>query len=127
MSSTYRVICASHTPALEILAPDWTSPGDVVYAAFNREAELPEHVGCLLYVGEYSYPLVEVACAGGPDSGCSHLNVEWQDVDALRLVLYGLDAAKNSPLREAARSLARGCWSPDRLALLRPLLLGQDR
>lgn len=125
MSSTYRAICAAHTPPLELTYPEWQSVAEAIYAAYNREGVLGDHARCLLYVGAYSYPLISLACVGGANSDCAHPQPQWAETDTLRMAVLGLDAAEGSPMFAAARSFARGCWTPERLRALRPILLDE--
>ena len=56
MSSTYRVLCLSHDPAI-VAADDYQRP-ETAEAAITEG--IAEHAGCDLVIGRYSYPLVEL-------------------------------------------------------------------
>jgi hypothetical protein len=116
VSSTYRVICASHDPALVLDSPEWTDPDGMVGALRGRRnggVLLAEHRDCTLLGGRYSYPLIAVY---SDDSG------HWIDVELLRLLL----AVHDAPERVDAVLQALGAverWWPRQLVLrLRPHL-----
>lgn len=120
MSSTYRILCLSHDPAIE--AGEHTSP-EAAEAAI-REG-LSEHQHCDLLIGRYSYPLVEVGCPsrlGMPTSGergCNgyHRNTEWIDSGWL-LVLAHARHARALP-EGIDRHNDVSCWTEQRILRLR--------
>lgn len=146
MSSSYRILCLSHDPAIE-LEPEWDGPTgpkgwtEAVTAAAMPEDDdrLAEHVTCDLLIGRYSYPLVEVCCppmkrdvAKEFHSNGWHGNDQWVDLDWLRL-LYAADRhllraaelgdEEDVELAEITQRLRRlGCWTPRRLRRLRQFL-----
>lgn len=120
MSSTYRILCLSHDPAIDV-GGEWHSSEDgriiaPVMAVDPAGAQpVAFHAGCDLVVGRYSYPLVEVCCPAGR----FHSRPEWIDADWLRLLWHARQAPEGSPLRDAAAGSAMACWPPDRLGKLR--------
>jgi hypothetical protein len=118
VSSTYRLLCLNHDPAIE-LDQEWHSgSGTAVADALAAVANPPaEHAGCDLVIGRYSYPLIEVCCPGSTPRR-PHLHVHdprWIDASWLRLLL----AARKVPdLAELCRPVSV-CWGEQRLALLR--------
>ncbi|MER5815462.1 hypothetical protein [Streptomyces californicus] len=125
MSSTYRVLCLSHDPAI-VIDRDFNTPDDAVDGVASLVADHPR---CDLMIGRYSYPLVEVAClsyayrGGGP--GCSHKQGKWVDAEWLRLLALAYDST-DLRVREAARKGRFSCWTPERLHRLRPELGIED-
>lgn len=137
MSSTYRILCLSHNPAIE-LDPEWNAPGEAVAVATDPAAldALAAHTGCDLLVGRFSYPLIEVCCppmnvrgiAGSSHlAGVYHSHEKWIDLDWLRL----LDAARElrdnvdsgiDPFPPVLTKFERSCWTPARLRRLREYL-----
>jgi hypothetical protein len=130
MSSTYRILCLNHDPAIDI-GGEWHSsqdgrsaaaaialdPAGAVDAAGNAITD--GHAGCDLVVGRYSYPLVEVCCPQGRHPGLYHPRPQWVDADWLRLLWHAQQAPEESSLRRAASGSAMACWTPDRLGKLR--------
>lgn len=115
MSSSYRAICLSHTPALVVEEPEWQTM-DVALAGFA--AGVPGHSSCDLLLGRYSYPLVEVCCPRGHGGGIHHHSDRWVDASWLRLMLLaGPEAAKTARVS--------GCWTFDRVDRLRAELLDE--
>jgi hypothetical protein len=135
MSSTYRILCLSHDPAIE-LAPEWSGPtGQSGWAAAIAAAadpasdeRLAEHVACDLLVGRYSYPLIEVACPPtnhrdvrhfhGPGGG-THSVEYWVDADWLRLLTLARESADENMAALLRRHRFVFCWTPTRLNRLR--------
>lgn len=120
VSSTYRIICLSHDPALVVEEPEWQGMPD---ALAGLAAGLPGHPSCELLVGRFSYPLVEVCCPRQHSNGPLHRGFhphsdEWVDASWLRLVLLaGADVA--------GRSRLRPCWTYERAHRLRAELLDE--
>lgn len=124
MSSTYRILCMSHDPAIVVSGEEWNTAAEAVERAGNpgQFADMAEHQSCDLLVGRYSYPLVEVACPPRENSatGCMHLHPQWIEVNWVRLLAASLDA-EAEPLRAAVEELTRRyrCWSRQRIQRLR--------
>lgn len=123
MSSTYRVLCLSHDPGLE-LDPDFGSPHDAIAAAVDGRPGI-EHKGCDLVVGRVSGALTELCC---PPTHGQHSVPIWVEIDWLRLlgVLIQTTNPKPPPVAEALSRLTR-CWTADRLHRLRLQLGFQGR
>ncbi len=107
MSSTYRILCLSHDPAIDT-GIEW-SAGTDNHAASQRAAEtpVPGHESCDLVVGQYSYPLLAVSDSRKP-------HAQWVTIEWLRL-LY---AAQGSVSGRAVEVLSRA-WPHERLKRLR--------
>lgn len=123
MSSTYRILCLSHDPAVAA-GSEWNTAAEAVERASDpgRFGDMAEHVSCDLLVGRYSYPLVEVGCPPREKSatGCMHLHAQWVSVEWTRLLAASLDA-EAGPLRAAVEELTQRCrcWSRQRVERLR--------
>lgn len=125
MSSRYRIICLSHTPALEV-EEGWTSLGDAAEALATGCGSAEPHRVCDVVIGEYSYPLVDLHC---PPGRHGHRWVNSVDVRKLRSTLDRLSRGWwTAEYREARLWCMRNpCWSVDRLTALAPLLLSEER
>jgi hypothetical protein len=131
VSSTYRVLCLAHEPALT-LAPEWSRPEDAEMAVAKPTEDngLAEHADCDLLIGRYSYPLIEVGCpASKKGLPASHYpyhphDTEWMDIAWLRLLWMARDYLANDedPYLRMAVDKAPGCWSAQRLTRLAPEL-----
>ncbi|MYR36378.1 hypothetical protein GTX14_04845 [Streptomyces sp. SID4944] len=117
MSSTYRVLCLSHDPAI-IIDGDWRRAEGAEEAV---AAGVDGHPHCDLIIGRYSYPLVEVGCPPSRDHRakvtCYHNSTAWTESEWLRLL-----AAAYHSSDEAVRTLAAKtsrCWAGERLHRLR--------
>ncbi|WP_405479815.1 hypothetical protein [Streptomyces anulatus] len=125
MSSTYRVLCLSHAPAI-VIDRDFNTPDDAVDGVVSL---VTEHPHCDLMIGRYSSPLIEVAClsyayrGGGP--GCSHKHGKWVESEWLRLLALAYDSM-DPRVAEAAKKGRFSCWTPDRLRRLHPELGIED-
>jgi hypothetical protein len=121
MSSTYRVLCLSHDPAMVAADGDWNRASMAEEAI---AAGVEGHETCDLLIGRYSYPLVEVGCPAtkdGPGSyRCIHGGTQWADVDWLRLLAIAQREPADTDLGRAAEEAGRRCWSPERLRRLGP-------
>lgn len=121
MSSTYRILCISHDPAL--ITGDYDTP-EAAAAAIT--AGVPKHPHCDLLIGRYSYPLVEVGCPPshprrpGQGVGCyPHATTEWVDVAWLRM-LAAVHQSGNEEMRAVTSSpQALRHWPWERLRRLR--------
>jgi hypothetical protein len=125
VSSTYRVLCLSHDPAIIVHDPGFNRPEQAEAAIADGIAE---HAGCDLVIGRYSYPLVELGCpaaAGRPKHlrpdvvTCYHGGTRWIDRDWLRI----LAAAYQSPDPGMRTAIEQGhqqqCLPWERLRRLR--------
>jgi hypothetical protein len=133
MSSSYRILCLSHDPAIVIEGLEWSNCQDME-AAIARVGsdELEHHRGCDLVGGRYSAPLIEVYCppARGPDTVYyehalatgihhpRHNDGRWIDVSWLRL-LASVYIANSPPLVTQAAAKVDRCWSKPRVVRLR--------
>lgn len=123
MSSTFRVLCLSHDPAIVAADGDWNRP-EMAEAAIRDGIE--GHENCDLVIGRYSYPLVELGCppsssaprVGQHRCGYHPHNTNWADITWLWLLALAQQEPDDSPLRRAA-ARARDCWSTERLYRLR--------
>lgn len=126
MSSTYRILCLSHDPAIAI-DREWDSPNDAIaHAADPRSHEVvSDHAGCDLLVGRYSYPLIELACPPRDISTvrCGHRREVWIDIEWIRLLAVALDI-ENPALQKAVEGVVRPyrCWTRQRVQRLRSVL-----
>jgi hypothetical protein len=124
VSSTYRILCLSHDPAIDY--GEYRSSEDAEDAIADG---IPEHARCDLLIGRYSYPLVEVGCPATRHQPahlrCHHGGTVWVDADWLRL----LTAARQSgdeAVQAAASKIRQHCWTSQRLDRLHDEL-GLDR
>lgn len=125
MSSSYRILCLSHDPAV-VAADNWESGNgwqsgngglEAVVEAVTHRTGVPalvEHLNCDLLVGRYSYSLVEVGC---PPTAGRHRDVQWVDVGWLRLLARYLERHPDE-LRDYL-GFPFQCWTPERLHRLR--------
>lgn len=117
MSSTYRILCLDHEPALTLDRDYQSAP--------SAEADLVDgiegHETCDLMIGRYSAPLVELGCPRwrqGQPSPCHHSGPEWADVEWLRLLALAQQEPEGSSIHAAASASGLRCWSPRRLQRL---------
>lgn len=126
MSSTYRLICLNHDPALVIYDHDeWNDPEPAIAAATSRmylAEHFPAHVDCDLMVGRFSYPLIELCCPSGDHHGGHHGRPEWMRREWLRL-LYAAFLSPDATVGRWSDPLG-DCWSRTRLHRLRAELFG---
>ncbi|MFE6412581.1 hypothetical protein ACFVOR_37240 [Streptomyces sp. NPDC057837] len=124
MSSSYYILCLSHDPATT--AREARSAED---AADVIRAGVDGHRDCDLLIERVSGGPVEYGCppqgtrAAGPP--CRHRDVEWADVDWLRL-LGRAHTSADAGVRDAVRKGRFFCWTPDRLHRLRQPLRNED-
>jgi len=120
VSSTYRIFCLSHDPAID------TEP--LVDRHVCAEAEqaaaagVPGHEECDVLILRYSGALVEIGCPIRTQHGGWYHphSVEWVDVIWLKLLMLAQRAPEGSPERQLAeRAPMPGCWRPERLNRLR--------
>ncbi len=116
MSSTYRALCLSHDPALEIDGAEWNTVTDIEGALANPAAcdGLGGHTTCDLLGGAYSYPLYKVYCPKARE----WIGVEWL---ALLLAAY-LRADADAVVTAAGQPMPRH-WTRQRLMRLRAELM----
>jgi hypothetical protein len=124
MSSTYRILCLSHDPAVDIdpgHAGFQTEAGALEMVARMRIEQDMDHGPCDLLVGAYSYPLWCVTCPGVPigqtaKSGCTHREHRAIEVRWLRLAAA---VARLAPDEFPDLMIGQSCWSSQRLHRLR--------
>lgn len=130
MSSTYRVLCLNHDPAI-VIDRNWNNGPEAIDAACSpdRHEVLEAHVECDLLVGRWSGSLCEIGCppqynGSGQRDACSHRAVNWVSVDWLRLFAAALQALPNPALEKALEVFRRPyrCWAPSRVERLRGVL-----
>ncbi|MEU9557987.1 hypothetical protein [Streptomyces fumanus] len=117
MSSTYRLLCVSHDPAL--IEGEYASSTEAEEALVGG---LEGHQQCDMLIGRFSYPLVEVGCPASRHQPatlrCCHGGTEWADADWLRLLAAGYQSSDPGVTATVAR-LRLPCWPWDRLRRLR--------
>lgn len=128
MSSTYRILCLSHDPAL-VTDIEWSSGTDNV-AAVERAARtgVPGHEACDVLIGRWSGSIVEFGCTKAVKDerhACWHNGAYWVDVLWLRLLALARRAPEGSTERMLAARADR-CWSPGRVDRLRHLLFPDE-
>lgn len=122
MSSTYKVLCLSHDPA--ITADDGYHSAAEAERAIQNGVE--GHETCDLMIGAYSYPLVNLGCPGlRPDgrrlpAGCTgyHKAAKWVDVAWIRILAHAQQQPAGSELRTLSGANEVRCFSPERLRRL---------
>lgn len=114
MSSTYRVLCLSHDPAITT-ETDYRTPGDAEHAIATG---IDGHTGCDLLIGRYSYPLIEAGCPPANHPRCSHNRTQWDDSSLLRLLATAY-ASTDETVRKTTEDSHFQCWPRDRLWRLR--------
>lgn len=125
MSSTYRILCLSHDPAILLDEGQEFHSG----SGGRERAEaavldgIKGHEGCDLAIGRYSYPLVEVGCpnrANHPGGFHPH-GTQWTDAEWLALLLVSSSANPDPQMKKAVARAQRnvGCWTFERLNRLR--------
>ncbi|MEU0098277.1 hypothetical protein [Streptomyces sp. NPDC006267] len=124
MSSTYYVLCVSHDPA--ILSAEHRTGGD---AAETIKSGSDLHPGCDLVIERVSGGPVEIGCppASSRSAGprCYHRDVEWVEVEWLRLLSRGYTST-DPKVAEAVRRGRFTCWPQERLHRLRGSLGIED-
>lgn len=125
MSSTYRVVCLNHDPALE-LGAEWNNVDSLLAdQSTNGHWELSAHPACDLMITRTSGALVELGCPPKANHQNSwHRDIQWIEVAWLRLMVAVLDS--DTPAAVSPLSLFRSCWAPARVARLRHLLATGD-
>lgn len=124
MSSTYRILCLSHDPALIIETPDWNRPEQAEQAI---QTGIEGHHTCDLMIGRYSYPLVGLGCPRSADRPehlrpgvlrCYHGRTMWTDKDWL-LLLTAAYQSSDPAIHEAVKAGSHSCLPWERLRRLR--------
>lgn len=120
MSSTYRLLCVSHDPALTF--GEYDSPEQAETAI--REG-VGDHPRCDLLIGRYSYPLIEVGCPSTAGRGDTvrgvhgvHLTTEWVDAGWLHLLAVVQESGSES-MRALTQTPMMRCWTRERMRRLR--------
>lgn len=122
MSSTYRVLCLSHDPAVVAADPDWHRPEPAETAV---TLGIEGHRHCDLMIARYSGSLTELGCPqswakrNGQAGGCCHRETQWVAVDWIRLLLVAQREPAGTTVREVAGAAGVRCWTPARLERLR--------
>lgn len=119
MSSTYRVLCLSHQPALCLDEPTYSRPEAAETALRNG---IEGHAHCDLVIGRYSAALVEIGCPSSRDqgirqTGCRHSSTEWTDWEWLWLLAAAYQST-DEDVRDAVRRGRHHCYPWKRLARL---------
>ena len=114
MSSTYKLLCLSHDPAMVISDDDICNE----FTPNRNHPALEDHVNCDIMIGAYSYPLVRVGCLGTQMEGISgclghHCSTNWIDIDWIQLlhVLYNSEI----PEIEWKNDNNFRCWTKQRV------------
>jgi hypothetical protein len=140
MSSTYRAICLSHNPAIEIYGDDyddltWNDRETGLGAIARRSGDLAGHKTCDLVLGAYSYPLWEITCPVSSGkrvakvedgSICCHNYDKSIQVDWLRLLIAALIEPTAASTAVLQPRLIDCCWPPDRVLRLRNLIMPEE-
>ncbi|MEU8278217.1 hypothetical protein ACFYOK_37380 [Microbispora bryophytorum] len=114
MSSTYRVLCLSHDPAI-MTDGEYDSPGEAEAAV---AAGVGGHAHCDLLIGRYSWSLVEIGCPPttgperpGPHYCYPHSGTVWVDLAWARLLVAAHDSTDvRVRVLAADRGLAHWPW-----------------
>lgn len=118
MSSTYYILCLSHDPATRTSYEFHTRER----ATDVAKAGIEGHAVCDLLIEEVSGGPIEIGCspADTRSSGprCYHRDVEWTDVEWLRLLSRAYNSTDPNVV-DAARQGRFHCWPQDRLHRLR--------
>lgn len=115
MSSSYRILCVSHTPALEVATGDngwdWNRPEQALDAIANRTSRArAHHPGCDLIVSENCGTVFWCP----PNIHCTHHTPE--SIDG-QWVSHLIAAWREDSLSKRPNQLER-CWRSRRLASL---------
>lgn len=117
MSSTYRLLCLNHDPAIYVHDYDRTKDELLDIA---REARIEGHEHCDLLLAEFSGGLIRIGCPGG--AGCpGHRVTFW--VEAAWLQLLHIAHAHDIGFDQLR---IRSCWTRERVLRLWQLL-GMER
>jgi len=125
MSTSYRILCLSHDPAI-ILEPNWAGFDQALAAATDpaKHVEIANHAECDLLVGTWRGGLFLITCPPRPhprEDGHHRLPVGG-DIDWLRLLSAAYQAELPDPRLTAALKRLPECWSAERVYRLRHLL-----
>jgi hypothetical protein len=130
VSSTYRVLCLSHDPAVEAAEPDGLSrASDMAATGFD------DHPQCDLLVARYSGGLIELGCVGmdSPAIDLSrshtghpglHRDTVWADAGLLRVAAACIVTEDDGHAEVITKALGQMpmCWTHKRLHRLRHVL-----
>lgn len=124
MSSTYRVLCLSHDPAIET-GVEWSTGTDNEAAAARVPETIEGHEHCDLVLVQCAYPVIAVGCLpqeSREGRRCAHQHAQWTEAWALRLLWLLLDHPGSR--EQWAIQSAPYCWrqSGERLYRLRTWL-----
>ena len=133
MSSSYRILCLSHDPA--VVAADGDASGD-----WNRPepaesaitAGIDGHEHCDLMITRYSGALVELGCPqshpkrDGQAGKCLHRSTQWASIAWIRLLLVAQREPAGTVVRGMADVAGVRCWTPTRMERLRAELGIED-
>jgi hypothetical protein len=123
MSSTYYVLCLPHDPAIVSTEHQTRDAAETIRTGGAL------HPGCDLVIERVSGGPVEIGCppAGSRGSGprCYHRDVEWTDVEWLRLLLRAYNSA-DPKVADAVRRGRFACWPKERVHRLRESLGIED-
>jgi hypothetical protein len=118
MSSTYRLICMAHDPAI-VIDRDHPTLTDALAALLSDEIT-EAHPHCLLLIGRWSGGLIEVTCADLRHA--DHRGHRTVDAAFLRVVLAAYQAVESvadpDGLLGALNRLPT-CWGAERIRPLR--------
>jgi hypothetical protein len=121
VSSTYRILCLNHDPALVLRDAEYNSADDAV-AAISEGVD--GHPGCDLIAGAYCHPLITVYCPATRERpanrACFHRLTTQTDTVWLRLLAAAHQSTDPAvQTLAAARPLPDPCWPWNRLQRLR--------
>jgi hypothetical protein len=134
VSSTYRILCLSHDPAITVNDPGYNRAEDAERAIRERPTD---HEHCDLVIGRYSAAFVELGCPtsrGQPEHlrpsllRCYHGGTKWTDMDWL-LLLAAAYQSTDPGVQKAITDGRHGCLPWERLRRLRAELgitLGEE-
>jgi hypothetical protein len=128
MSSTYRILCLSHDPAL-VLVGEWPSLDEALSAVASRTLNASSsnigHRDCDLVVGAYSYPLVRLWCPPCQSDQPRWGHTSYHPNKPIAVNAFWLRLLWHVDQQQASATLAKtlagrpGCWNPGRLTRLR--------
>lgn len=113
MSSSYRILCVSHKPALEVASGsdgwEWNRPEQAL-AAVTDSRVIGQHQSCdLIVYGNYYNTFY---CP--PSGRCAHTDPEPIESSWISLAI---DALRHEALKGRVEQFA-GCWTADRISSL---------
>lgn len=117
MSSTYRILCLSHDPAIDVddSGDGFRSLEDAVSAILSRRGSAEIHQGCDLVVVRWSGSIISAYC---PQNCPRHATDDQVDAFWLRLlILTPVEAYDRASAQWSSR-----CWTRSRAMRMRYLL-----